>query len=172
MTLWRALYWCVFAATGVVYAIMLLGTLPAISEGAAGLIPFDMRPFGYSTADAQTFLDSLTDDARASYLGPQRLLDSVFPALYGLSLIGAFRVLIANRSLRRALILVAVCAALADYVENIRVARMLLHDGLVPATLVSAASQATVIKSVLNTITTVSLFIAAGIAVVSKWKSR
>lgn len=169
---WRAAYWVVFTATGIVYGIMLIGTLPAISDGAAGLVPFDMRPMGYSTAEAQTFLDSLTDDARTLYLGTQHLLDSVFPALFGISLFGAFFALVPHRGLRWALILVALCAVVADYVENARVARMLLYDGAVPTEIVSAASLATVTKSILNTIAMVSLFVAVGFAISERWRAR
>jgi len=169
---WRILYWSVFIATGVVYGTMVFGTLPAISKGAAGLMPFDMRPFGYSTADAQTFLDALTDKALALYLGPQHLLDTVFPALFGLSLFGAFLVFVPHRGLRWALILVTLFAVTADYVENARVARMLTHKGLVPGAIVSAASQATVAKSILNTIAMMSLFAALGFAILRKRKAR
>ena len=172
MTVWRILYWGVFTATGIVYGTMVFGTLPAISEGAAGLVPFDMRPFGYSTADAQTFLDALTDDSRATYLGLQRRLDSVFPALFGISLFGAFFALVPHRGLRWVLILVAFCAVTADYVENVRIARMLLHDGLVPAAIVSAASHATVTKSILNAIAMVSFLAAVGFTITEKWRSR
>ncbi len=172
MTVWRFLYWVIFTATGVVYGIMIFSTLPAISEGAAGLMPFDMRPFGYTSTEAQAFLDALTEEARAAYLGPQRRLDSVFPALFGLSLIGAYIVLIPRRDLRRGLILVAIGAVAADYVENARVALMLSHDGVVPGAVVSAASQATVIKSILNAIATLSFLAALGLAVMAKRKSR
>jgi len=169
---WRAAYWVVFVATGIVYATMIFGTLSAISDGAAGLMPFDMRPMGYATADAQTFLDSLTDEARSLYLGPQRLLDTAFPALFGISLFGAFFVLVPHRGLRWGLIFVTVGAVAADYVENVRIARMLSHNGVLPTEIVSAASLATVTKSILNTIAMVSLFIAVGFAFSVKRRAR
>ena len=172
MMFWRVAFWVIFGATGVVYGVMLLDTLPTISEGAAGLLPFDLRPMGYTTAEAQAFVDHLTVEARATYLGKQHLLDSVFPALLCLSMFGAFSMLVSHRGLRWGLIALAFGAALADYTENARVARMLSEDGMLTADLVSAASLATVTKSILNTIAMVALLVAVGAAVFSKRKTR
>ena len=96
----------------------------------------------------------------------------MFPALFGVSLIGAYGRLVPHQWLRWGLIVVAVCAVAADYVENIRVARMLADVGVVPGGLVSAASAATVTKSILNTIAMLSLFIAVGVAIATRRRGR
>jgi len=67
---------------------------------------------------------------------------------------------------------VTVGAVAADYVENVRIARMLSHNGVLPTEIVSAASLATVTKSILNTIAMVSLFIAVGFAFSVKRRAR
>jgi hypothetical protein len=152
----------------VVYSAMILGTLPAISRGAGGQIPFDMRPFGYSTLQARDFLGALTDEARDIYVGPQRYLDLVFPALLGVAMAGVFLAYVPQRGLRRALILLALCAVFADYVENLRVARMLAHDGPVPEILVTSASQATVAKAIL----TGSSLVALAAVGITRWRAR
>ena len=52
----RVLFWTCFAAAMAIYIAMILWSLPVITEAAGGLAPFDMRPFGYTLADAQAFL--------------------------------------------------------------------------------------------------------------------
>ena len=84
------LYGLVFLAGAGVYAAMLLWTLPAITEAAGGLMPFDMRPFGYTHTEALNFLAALTPDGLALYLGPQAWLDRAYPALLGLFLAWSF----------------------------------------------------------------------------------
>ena len=113
MSLRRA-YWLIFALMLAVYGAMVIWTLPAISDGAGGLIAFDLRPTGYSIPEARAFLSSLNDDARALYLGPQGRLDMVYPALLGLVLTGAVRVFVGHVVLRRILILVVFASVLAD----------------------------------------------------------
>ena len=78
------LYGLVFLAGAGVYAAMLLWTLPAITEAAGGLMPFDMRPFGYTHTEAVNFLAALTPEGLSLYLGPQAWLDRAYPALLGL----------------------------------------------------------------------------------------
>ena len=55
MSLKRA-FWVVFAAMVLVYCAMVLWSLPIIMKDANGLMPFDLRPGGYTTEDARAFL--------------------------------------------------------------------------------------------------------------------
>lgn len=144
----RFLYWLIFVAGAAVYAAMLLWTLPQIMDAAGGLTPFDMRPFGYSHEEALTFLQSISSEGMALYLGPQRWLDTGYPALLGIFLAWSF-VRLGPGTLPRAMLVVAALAATAfDYLENIRVHAMLIAgpDGTTVA-MSWAASLATVIKS-------------------------
>lgn len=82
----RALYWSVLAAALLLYAVILLWSLPTISATAGGLATFDTRPAGYGFAEARTFLAALTPAGRDLYLSVQHRLDLVFPPLMALAL--------------------------------------------------------------------------------------
>ncbi len=73
-----AAYWGLVAATVLVYAAMVFWSLPGVMAGAGGLVPFDMRPGGYSAEAARAFLAALDPAATARYLRVQHLLDTLF----------------------------------------------------------------------------------------------
>jgi hypothetical protein len=142
-------------ATLAVYATMLVWSLPVVSRAAEGLAPFDMRPGGYSFAEAQAFLSALTPDGAGFYRDVQQTLDTFYPALLAATLffaiaglapagIGGWRWLLA---------LFAIPGSAFDYLENAAVARMLAAgpDGLTPE-LVESASRWTLLKSWFTTI--------------------
>ncbi len=146
------LYGLVFLAGVGVYAAMLLWTLPAITEAAGGLMPFDMRPYGYTHTEAVNFLAALTPDGLALYLGPQAWLDRAYPALLGLFLAWSFLRLGPGTLLRVVLVVAALAGAGFDYLENMRVHAMLLAGPQgTTETMAQAASLATVLKSGLVT---------------------
>ncbi len=145
---WRMAYWLCVLATLAVYAAMVFWTLPAIARAACGLLAFDLRPFGYSEAEARAFLAALGAEGRALYTGPQRGLDLLFPALLGLSLAGPVLWLVASRSWRAVFIGVIVAATALDYLENYLVAGLLA--GEIDAKAIAAASRATMLKSALD----------------------
>jgi len=163
----RIAYWTLFAVTMAIYAAMVAGTLPAIARDAAGLLPFDLRPRGYSVAEARAFLAALGDRGRDLYLGPQHWLDLVYPALLVLVLIGAVRALIRPLWLQIPLCLLAIGGMVADYLENARVEVLLSLRGPLPDALIEAASRATQVKAGLSAL--VMLAICAGL-VRAGWK--
>lgn len=163
----RVAYWAVFAAALAIYGAMVGWTLPAISRDAGGLVPFDMRPAGYSVEEARAFLTALGDQGRAIYLGPQHLLDLLYPALLAVVLIGAVRVLIGPLWLRWGLSLLALGGMVADYLENTRVGVMLREDGMLSEALILSASRATQAKAGLTSV--VMLAACAGLAFAA-WK--
>ncbi len=102
----------------------------AISREAGGLTILDARLLGYGLEDARLFLRELSPLGKARYLGPMRVLDSVFPALLALTLIAvAFRV---TGRLALAAGATALVAAGLDYAENAAVAGLLRRgaDGI------------------------------------------
>ncbi|WP_114286495.1 hypothetical protein [Candidatus Halocynthiibacter alkanivorans] len=142
----RSLFWTLLTLSFTLYLVMVLWSLPKIAAGAGGLMPFDMRPGGYDLPQAQAFLAALTNPARGFYLTVQHRLDTVYPALMGLTLaLGLW--LLFTGWLRLGLIAVVVTGKSADYLENAAVARLLLADA-VDAELVAAASRWTILKSV------------------------
>ncbi len=168
----RRAYWFVFALTLAVYATMLGWTLPAITDAAGGLAPFDMRLTGYTPDDAHAFLGAISVQGREVYLGPQHALDRFYPALLAVVLAGAVWSLIPSRPLRLLLVVAAFAGATADYVENARVAAMLTTSGTVPDELILAASRATVAKSALTTLAMVAVILGLLRAAWIKWITR
>lgn len=137
-----------------VYLLMVNVTLAHI-EAASGHAPFDMRPFGYSHADATTLLDALGVDGREYYLTHQIPLDTLYPAVLALTLIAAFCWIgqrIPNSRLVRLGIIFSVGAALFDYAENLAIMAMIWSWPDTSTPLVSVASSATVVKSALTTL--------------------
>lgn len=146
----RVLFWAVVLATVAVYLLMVLWSLPKIAGMAGGLLPFDLRPMGYSVADARTFLAALDDPARAFYRVVQHRLDLFFPGLLALSLILSF-LRLAPRPLALALSAVVIAAAGFDHAENAAVAGLLSTQEPTDAA-IRTASCLTVLKSGFATI--------------------
>lgn len=154
------LFWGLFSLTLLFYLAIVLWALPKVSHAAGGLTPFDLRLLGYSAAEAQAFLDTLTDDGRRFYLGTQRRLDTVFPALLCLTLSWATLWAYRNCSLawRGLLICPAIALAAFDYFENAQVAALLTAPS-VDVEMIFAASAATIGKSLATTVAMVVLLI-------------
>ena len=151
----KILFWTSFVLATGVYAVMVFWSLPALQHAAGGAVPFDLRPTGYSAAQAQAFLRALPQADKTFYLDVQQRLDSVYPALLAVTLgLGAYLLSPASWGLWRLTGAVfAVPGAIFDYIENARVAALLAAD---PETLdlhlVAAASHATVLKSMFTTV--------------------
>lgn len=144
----RAAYWLCFAAAVGVYAVMVTWTLPGIAAEAGGLMPFDMRPFGYSHEEALAFLSALTEEGHRLYTGPQKMLDAVYPALLAIVLAGAVKHLFPRGMLFSIMMACIAAGMAADYLENMRVAVMLAGETSPDA--ITAAARATVLKSSLT----------------------
>jgi hypothetical protein len=147
-----------------IYLLMVNITLAHI-EAVSGLIPFDMRPLGYSHADALTLLGALGADGRAYYLSHQIPLDTVYPALLALTLMGAICWIgqrLPSRTLVRAGVALSLGAAAFDYAENLAICAMIWNGPTPSVPLVFAASAATIAKSVLTSLA-VSLTLLLGV---------
>ncbi|NRB16020.1 MAG: hypothetical protein HRU33_00215 [Rhodobacteraceae bacterium] len=167
---YRQIYWGVFAAALGVYVTMIVWTLPGISQSAGGLLPFDLRPMGYSADEARAFLAALGTEGHALYTGPQRLLDMAYPALLGFVLIGALRHFYAKGWLLSLLVFVALAGMGADYLENMRVALLLAGDTSDLA--IAAASRSTVMKSVLTSVATLAVLAGLIGATWRRWRRK
>lgn len=165
-------YWIVFAAALAIYVTMVTWTLPGISADAQGLRPFDLRPLGYTPDEAREFLAVLGDKGRELYLGPQALLDLLYPLLLAIVLAGAVSALIADWRLRGVLFLFILVGMLADYTENSFVALMLEYTEPVPDKLASYASRATEIKSILTGLAMVGVLYGLIVAALRRWSRK
>ncbi|SPF80338.1 hypothetical protein [Pseudoprimorskyibacter insulae] len=137
-----------------IYVIMIKVTLAHI-EAVSGQVPFDMRPFGYSAAEAATLLKALGAEGRAYYLSHQIALDTLYPAMLALTLIATICWLgqrIPNKKLAHVGIAFSVGCAVFDYAENLGVAAMILSWPEIADPIVYATSIATMLKSALTTL--------------------
>ena len=155
-------YWLVVIATFAVYVTMVVWSLPVISSDANDLMPFDMRPTGYTFAEAQAFLIALSADGTAFYQNIQHKLDMAFPLLEALS-VGWGMFLLAPESWRGGRWLLAAAAVpgmIFDYLENANVA-VILRAGAENLTreMVDLASFYTILKSTFVTISLVILLV-------------
>jgi hypothetical protein len=154
------LFW---GAAILVYFLMVFGTLADI-ERITGVRAFDMRPTGYSYVDALALISALGDEGRRIYLMRQIPLDMVYPALLAItsasSLVWLSRSFGSTVRWYRAVAAMAYLAATADYAENGLIVWMLNAGPSVPEALVTAASLASMSKSILSTIVFTTLLVA------------
>ena len=131
----------------VCFVLMTVWTKPTITVGAKDAPMFDLRVDGYDYEAAKTYLADLKEPARRLYLGPQRVLDTLFP----IGLAGGLALAI-YLGLRRNFGRWALVGALlpcayfyADMLENAAVGGMLRSPILTPED-VELASTYTVLK--------------------------
>ena len=144
----------------IIYVMMVLGTLTHLSD-LAMMQPFDLRPTGYSQADATGLLESLGEAGRQYYLTRQIPLDTLYPALLALTLISALRWRAAKFGptvITRIGGTVAILAAVFDYLENLGIVFMLLAGAGSHPMLIYAASMATILKSALTSVAILAVF--------------
>jgi uncharacterized membrane protein YhaH (DUF805 family) len=161
----RASLWVLGALILVMIGIMKLVTGPILSEAANGQAIFDTR-FGYSYEEARAYLKALDPHGLRVYLGPQRQIDTIFPVLMALFVIGLTLRSINDASWgsRGAFILGAVAMAGFDLLENARVADMLIAGplGITPDQ-VAAASTVTVFKFITYGVVLTCLAVSVGV---------
>ena len=168
---WK-IYWVVVAATVTNYLIMVLWSLPLVSEMAGGGVPYDMRPGGYSLDDAREFLMAITDEGRDFYLNTQQFLDLFYPTLMAITIAIPLAHLV-PRYWGWTLAALAIAAGVIDHLENSAVAVMLQvePDALTEA-MVSTASNWTLAKSISTTIALVALLLVLCIKGIAWLKTR
>jgi len=160
----RVIGWGLPLITALVYGWLVLVHGLQLEALAGGLKPFDLSPLGYDLAAARTYLSALPPEGVALYLGPIRMLDTIFPVLMGLTLLWWMRPLAGLVGIIGAVAAVAYVAL--DLAENAAVAVMLRAgpEGVVAGdvTLASTLTQAKFAAFVL----------AAALTVVAFWRRR
>lgn len=152
------------ALTALWFVAIALWSFLAISAEAWYQPILDARPFGYDLESARLFLQGLSPLGKARYLGPMRVLDSVFPLLLAVTLAtGAVRY--GRGWLPWAVTICAAVGAAFDYVENAAIAGLLrLGSEGVDAAAVLTASALTVTKFVFY----LAAFAGLGVAVMRR----
>lgn len=127
--------------------LMTVWTKPAIMAGANGVPMFDLHNDGYDYDMARAYLADLSEPARRLYLGPQRILDTLFPIGLAGGLALAVYLGLRRNFGRWALVGALVPSAYfcVDMLENAAVAGMLRSPILTPED-VELASTYTVLK--------------------------
>ncbi len=144
-----------FIPAMVVYAIMLLYTIPLVEQYAPEMKLFDLSPTGYSYEYAMELLDVLGVKGRNVYLYLQLPMDFIYPGLFAVSccllLAWLFSKSLNSSSQMFYLCFVPVAAGLFDYFENIGIVCMLIFYPNVAKQLVAITSFFTLLKSGLTT---------------------
>ena len=162
------------------WGFMVFWTLAYLRRISGGLEPFDLRPFGYTTAEAQALLRALSEIGRAYYAEVQLQLDTAYPALYALSRVLLLLWLTApGRTAakpvplpaRIVLLALPILTAWFDYFENDGIAAMLAAGPQVSADLVARASFWTQAKSLAGLFTEVICLALLAIAFL-RWRQR
>ena len=155
----------------VVYLTILFYSIPKVVTSAPDMKLFDVSPSGYTAEYAISLLNAIGQEGRDLYLSLQLPLDFIYPGLFIIfySLLFAW-LLKKNYGLESKVyyaLYIPILAGLFDYAENIFIIMMLRAYPDIGSGLVTAASVATIIKSVLSSIF-FTLFILCIIQVICK----
>ncbi|MBD3327899.1 hypothetical protein GF340_01195 [Candidatus Peregrinibacteria bacterium] len=165
-----------FIITQMLYAFMLMVTIPQVSEYAGDMVLFDLKPEGYSVDYAQGLLETLGEDGRDLYLTHQIPVDFLYPGFfavtYMLLLSFIFKRVFSDDSWMQVLVFVPFLAGIFDYLENIGIIAMLTQYPDLPSAIVTLSSVFSVGKSTLTTLSFVLLFVAIGIWLYQNLKKR
>jgi hypothetical protein len=117
---------------------------------------FDVSPSGYTTEYAISLLKAIGPEGRELYLSLQLPLDFIYPGLFIISYSFLFAWLLKKNYRPESKVYYAlyipILAGLFDYVENILIIMMLNAYPDLSSGLVTAASLATISKSILSSI--------------------
>ena len=159
-------------ASGLLWAVMFFGPLAHLSRLSGGMTPFDIRPSGYSYAEARAFLEAIGAEGRAYYASPELILDAFYPPLYAVSrglalwwltMPGHIGKAPVPLNVRCALIAVPILMATLDVVENACVAVMLWTWPDLSNAVVELSGFATQVKIIAGALTEMLM---AGLAIV------
>jgi hypothetical protein len=143
---------------------MIFWSLPKLSQFAGGDLAFDLRPAGYSFEEAKIFIGALGPDGIDFYIEVQQRLDSVYPALLAIVLVGGLLGL-DFKGWGWIFSVFAIAGSVFDYMENaaVRVMLQIGPDGLTYE-MAEQASGWTLLKSISATIAMGGLLILVLIA--------
>lgn len=152
-----------FILTNLIYAIMLIVTIPKTMAFSNGMKLLDMMPMGYDSEYINTLFEALGQNGRRVYLYNQLPVDMIYPFLFGISyclLIGYFlKKLNKLSSVFFYLCLLPLIAAIADYLENFGIITMLINFPDLSHTSMDTTNIFSLVKSMTTTIFFVALII-------------
>lgn len=152
-----------FVITNIVYAIMLIVTIPKTMTFSNGMKLLDMMPMGYDSIYINALFEALGEKGRQVYLYSQLPVDMIYPFLFAISyclLIGFFlKKLNKLNSGFFYLCLLPIIAGIADYFENFGIIKMLNNYPDLSQVLMDATNIFSVVKSMTTTVYFVALII-------------
>ena len=165
-----------FVATNIIYAVMLLVTIPLVMEFADGMQLLDVLPFGYEVQYVHLLFDTLGEEGRHAYLTRQLPLDIIYPGLFAISYslitvyllnkMGKFQGWAVNVAF------IPVVVGLADYAENAGIITMLLKYPNQTSMMVELTSTFSVVKAMSTTVFFVCLMVVLIAYAILYFKSK
>ena len=165
-----------FILTNVVYALMMIVTIPKTMAFSNGLKLLDMMPTGYDSDYINTLFKTLGDSGREVYLYNQIPVDMIYPLLFGVSYCLMLAYFLNKLNKLKGplffLCLVPLIAGLFDYLENIGIITMLIKYPHNSQSLMNLTSLFTIVKSMATTVYFLCLMITLIIIGIKKLKSN
>jgi hypothetical protein len=152
-----------FILCNIVYAIMLVITIPEVMHYSDGMKILDMMPTGYDAQYVNTLFNTLGAQGRHSYLYHQLPLDLIYPALFGISscLVLAYFLNKLEKldSPLFYLSFIPLFSGLFDYSENIGIISMLRNYPDISELQIQITSTFSVLKSIFTSIYFITLIV-------------
>lgn len=152
-----------FIITTIVYAVMLIITIPKTMIYSNGMRLLDMMPGGYDSEYIRTLFEALGEKGRRIYLLNQIPIDMIYPFLFGITYCLLMAYLLKKidkfNSALYYLCFLPVIAGIADYLENLGVISMLVNYPGQSHFSMMATNVFTLIKSTMTTLYFVALII-------------
>ena len=140
-----------FIITNMVYAYMLIVSIPNTMVFSNNMKLLDMMPFGYDAVYVNLLFDQLGTIGRKTYLTTQIPIDMVYPLLfaitYSLLLIYFFNKIVRSHTILKYLSILPIVAGLSDYLENIGIITLLNNYPNHSISMVSTTNIFSIIKS-------------------------
>lgn len=152
-----------FVITNIIYAIMLVVTIPETMTFSNGMKLLDMMPTGYDSEYVHALFETLGVKGRDFYLYKQIPVDMIYPFLFGIS----YCLLIAYflKKLNKLnttffyLCFLPIIAGIADYLENFGIINMLNNYPNLSPISIDTTNAFSIVKSMATTIYFLGLII-------------
>lgn len=145
-----------FVLTNMVYAVMILITIPKVMAFSGELKLLDMMPLGYDLDDINALFAALGEKGRSIYLYNQIPVDMIYPFLFGISYSLIFAYFLNKLGKLDSVFfyvsLLPLVAGIADYLENIGIVLMLTKFPDVSPGLAGITNVFSMVKSTTTTL--------------------
>ncbi|MGK0413677.1 MAG: hypothetical protein ACJA1B_001885 [Polaribacter sp.] len=163
-----------FMLTNLVYAFMLIFTIPKTMRFANGMKLLDMMPTGYDFNYVNTLFGALGNNGRETYLTYQIPVDMIYPLLFAVSYCAVMAYFLKKINKLNIplmyLSLLPIIAGIADYLENIGIISMLNSYPNLTKTTVNTTSIFSIIKSISTSVFFIALVVILILVVIKFFK--